>query len=462
MQRRHHLRNSLRIPGFRRLLATRLAGQFGDGVFQASLAGAVLFNPERQTDPAQVAAGFAVLLLPYSLIGPFAGVLLDRWWRQRVLRITNLVRAVGVVAVAAQIAVGYGGVGFYVSTLVIVSFGRFVLSALSASLPHVVSRSELVTANAVSTTTGAMLGALGGGLAIGARLLVGDGNAGYALVAAASAVPYLLAGGVAAGFGRRDLGPSADERSSRETPTEVLLGLRAGLRHICALPAVRNGLATIAVHRLLYGLTTVCTLLLYRNYFTGSGVLRAGLGGLGQVVAALAVGGALAAAVTPTAFRHVGAVVWPAALLLLGGIVQVTLVLPYTLSFQLVAALLLGFVAQGVKISVDTVLQQEVDDTYRGRVFTFYDMLFNVAVVTAAVLTAAALPKDGHSPVEVLVVAAAYVLVAAAYFTGSRRTSAATPRPRARGPAAPPASAVPAGVGRRGRRSAPEARPEVS
>lgn len=28
--------------------------------------------------------GFAVLLLPYSLIGPFAGVLLDHWRRTRV------------------------------------------------------------------------------------------------------------------------------------------------------------------------------------------------------------------------------------------------------------------------------------------------------------------------------------------------------------------------------------------
>ena len=64
----------------------RLAGQFGDGLFQAALAGAVLFDPEHQARAADIASGFAVLLLPYSLIGPFAGVLLDRWWRQRVLR----------------------------------------------------------------------------------------------------------------------------------------------------------------------------------------------------------------------------------------------------------------------------------------------------------------------------------------------------------------------------------------
>jgi len=54
----------LRTRGFRRLLAVRFATQWGDGMFQAALGGALLFNPERQADPLAVAAGLAVLLLP--------------------------------------------------------------------------------------------------------------------------------------------------------------------------------------------------------------------------------------------------------------------------------------------------------------------------------------------------------------------------------------------------------------
>src|SRR6266516_6677674 len=110
-----HLRAALRRPDFRRLFAVRLLGQFGDGVFQASLAGAVLFNPERAAHAADVAAGFAVVLLPYSLVGPFAGVLLDRWWRQRVMVISNVLRAIGVAAVAAEIGLGLHGEPFYAS-----------------------------------------------------------------------------------------------------------------------------------------------------------------------------------------------------------------------------------------------------------------------------------------------------------------------------------------------------------
>ena len=180
---RGHLRIALARRDFRRLLLVRLLGQFGDGVFQISLAGAVLFNPERQAHASEVAAGFAVILLPYCLIGPFAGVLLDRWWRQRVLVVANLVRAVLVLGVAAEVAVGIDNQPFYISALVVVSVNRFFLSTLSASLPHVVNPPELVTANALSTTCGGIAATLGGGFGIAVRPWPGTPTSGTALSA---------------------------------------------------------------------------------------------------------------------------------------------------------------------------------------------------------------------------------------------------------------------------------------
>ena len=78
------------LPDFWRLLKLRAASQFGDGLFQAGLAGGLLFNPERAADPWAVAGAFAVLFLPYSVLGPFAGALLDRWDRRLVLIVANL------------------------------------------------------------------------------------------------------------------------------------------------------------------------------------------------------------------------------------------------------------------------------------------------------------------------------------------------------------------------------------
>ena len=98
-----NLRAVLVVRDFRRLFGVRLAGQFGDGLLQAALATFVLFSPERQPTAASVAGAFAVLFLPYSLVGPFAGVFLDEWRRRQVLVYANFLRAFLVIGVAALV-----------------------------------------------------------------------------------------------------------------------------------------------------------------------------------------------------------------------------------------------------------------------------------------------------------------------------------------------------------------------
>ena len=63
---RSHARGELwrsvrNLPDFWRLLQLRMASQFGDGLFQAGMAGALLFNPDRAADPMAIARAFAVL-----------------------------------------------------------------------------------------------------------------------------------------------------------------------------------------------------------------------------------------------------------------------------------------------------------------------------------------------------------------------------------------------------------------
>lgn len=425
---RWHLPTVLAVPDFRRLFGVRLSAQFADGVFQASLAAAVLFNPERAASAGDVAAGFAVLLLPYSIIGPFAGVLLDRWWRQRVLVMANLSRALAVVGVAAEIAVGLHGQPFYASALVVLSISRFFNAALSAGLPHVVGTDELVTANALSTTLGAIATTAGGSAAVAVRLLGSGDNGGYAITALAAVLPYLVSAVVARGFGRTELGPDQVERSQRETLADIGHGLRAGVRHLHARRAAFLAVAMIGVHRLCYGLWVVCTVLLFRNYYVSDGVFRAGLTGLAQFVTGAAIGGGLAAVVTPAVSRRIGVVRWCALLLTGGALVELVCGLPFRLPLHLLGGVLLAFTSQGVKICVDTQLQRYVLDEFRGRVFAVYDTLFNLALVTAAALTALVLPADGHSPAAVLALAAAYLATAGLYVrAGTRPVPIATP-----------------------------------
>src|SRR5438874_1748964 len=105
-RQRGSLRATLSSRDFRRLLGVRLSSQLVDGLFQAGLAGSLLFNPQKAASASAVAAGFAVLLLPYSFVGPYVGVFLDRWSRRTVIYWANLTRACLVLPTALLIWYG--------------------------------------------------------------------------------------------------------------------------------------------------------------------------------------------------------------------------------------------------------------------------------------------------------------------------------------------------------------------
>jgi len=177
----------------------------------------------------------------------------------------------------------------------------------------------------------------------------------------------------------------------------------------------------IGLHRLCYGVFTLMTLLLYRNTFeSGGGPFPVGILGLGQVVAAAAAGTLLAAAVTPPVVRRIGTTRWIPLLLTGGAVVQVGLGLHVVPAAVVLAGLLLGFVAQAVKICVDTTLQETVEDDFRGRVFSVYDTLFNVTFVVALLLGAVTLPPSGISYPVMVAVALGYLLAAAGYVRATR------------------------------------------
>src|ERR1700752_4241618 len=161
------------LPEFWRLLELRAVSQFGDGLFSAGLAGAILFNPERAAGPWAIAGSFAVLYLPYSLLGPFAGALLDRWDRRLVLVGANVGRLLMVLAVASLLAASAHDLAILVAALIANGFTRFVSSGLSAALPHVVPRKQVVLMNSIATAPGGAAAFLGALFMIVPRWLVG-------------------------------------------------------------------------------------------------------------------------------------------------------------------------------------------------------------------------------------------------------------------------------------------------
>ena len=144
----------LRHANARELLAVRMFGQAGDGLLQTSLATFVLFSPQRESDPRKIALAFGIMLLPYSVVAPFVGIFIDRWSRRSILIRANLLRVITMVAIAIVITGNSANIVLAVLVLISLGISRFVQAALSASLPHVVERDDLVPANALFPTLG--------------------------------------------------------------------------------------------------------------------------------------------------------------------------------------------------------------------------------------------------------------------------------------------------------------------
>lgn len=411
----HAIRHMLKRKDFRRLFGARLSAQFADGVFQASLAGAVLFNPQHASNAADLAASFAILLLPYSLIGPFAGVLLDQNSRARLMVWSNLIRAVLVLGVAVLVWSGIRGVPFFVLALIALSISRFFLSGLSASLPHVVDKHELVSANALTTTAGSVLAVIGGATAIGIRSLVGDGDHGYGLVAAAAAVGYVVGAWAISHFSGEELGPSDSERAKRTTAKAVVVGMWQGARHIIERRPTAAVLGAVSVHRFIFGCTTVAVLLLFKDYVQPDGFIRGGIAGVGQLLGAGALGALVGAVITPAASRLLGKPAWAALVLSVGGVLAMVLFLPFNAPLFLLSGFVLGFTGQASKVCADTIVQETMEEAYRGRVFCVYDTMFNVTFVLGIVTASFVLPSDGVAPLMFILCAVAYVLVGGCY-----------------------------------------------
>ncbi|GAB2689039.1 MFS transporter [Kitasatospora kifunensis] len=414
----------LRTRDFRRLLAARLLSQLSDGVFQVSLASYVIFSPERQSSPADIASMLAVLLLPFSVIGPFAGVLLDRWRRRQVLYLGNLARF-GLGVVTAGLLLGQVPEWlFFASALLVTALNRFILAGLSAALPRVVAPTQLITANALSPTAGTVAAACGGGIGFLFHQVMAPGPRADAALVSLAAVLYLAAALAAHKMAPDLLGPEhhPDRPDLRAALGQAGKSLVEGVRYLAkeSRPAV-HALAAVTAARFCYGVLIVTVLMLSRYTFNDPADSQAGLATLGTALGFSAFGFFLAAVVSPWFTRRIGLSGWIVACLASAAVFVPALGLFFDAGPVMAAALLLGVVTQGSKICADTIVQNAVEDDYRGRIFALYDVLFNVAFVAAAGVTALVLPLNGRSVGVLLGVAAAYALSAALYARASRR-----------------------------------------
>ena len=424
----HDLRIVWAERDFRRLLSTRMISQTGDGIFTAGLGTYVFFNAATFPNPARGAAAFAVLYGPYSLIGPFAGVFIDRWSRRQILTYSALLRSLFVVVTAAFMASGNLGVPLYISVLLVLGVNRFFLSSLSAALPHVVAGDKLVMGNSVSPTVGGTLAALGGIVGLGVNAATGNTEAGAAITLLVAGACYVAASLVARTMQRDLLGPAREP--GQPEPARVLtelrvvaMGLVKGVSYIVRRRGPATALAATGGNRLFYGILFLMSILLYRNFFYRGVKPSTAEAHYGYLVAAVALGYLCAALLTPPITRRLTKPAYITVLLAASAVLTGFLGATFSQIGFIIMGFCLGLAGQGIAISATTILQEQLPDNYRGRAFSYYDMMFNITFAAGALISVPFMPLSGHSPTLIVVIAVGYALVAAGYWLTGRHSA---------------------------------------
>jgi len=413
------LRVLWRAKGFRRLTYSRLMSQGGDGMFQVGIATAFFFDPTHATSGRDIAIGFATLLAPFTIVGPFVGPLTDRWQRQRIVLVGNLVRLALVAGILACVVGGAPLWSLYTLALLTLSVNRFLLAAMTAGLPQVVPPGELLAANSVLPTLGTLAAALGG--AIGAVLsFVAPSSSDTSIALAAlsgAAIAFGLSSWLTTLLRRTDLGPvhPLERLDFARQLRELVAELMAGVRHLAERRTPLHALGVMSAQRFLYGILFVAAILMSRSVFGATNGTDA-LANFTIVLGFAAIGFALAAVVTPVFGDRVDRHRWIVLCLLVGAIGQGLLALSTAVWALLTAAVVVSFAVQGAKIAIDTIIQRDTDDSVRGRAFTLYDVLYNVAFISAACAGGWLLPDSGYAAPVMWALVFAYVVVAAIYW----------------------------------------------
>jgi MFS family permease len=381
---------------FRALLASRFASQVAEGAFMAGVFNAVVFLPESQSTVRGFALATALTLLPFALLEPFAGVLVDRWPRRPVLVGLPLARA----AAAVLALPAFGSAAIYAGALIVFSGNRLFQATTTAVIPRVVGAAGehpqepgstaddtlLFTANTIASIVGTV--ALFGGIAAGGYVAAAAGT--WAVITLSGAL--WVATSALAGRLSSALPPMKAGAALRGELAAVMADLGDGFRRIVGTPAALAPVLTVAVGQFLQVMVIATVLVVIRESLGGGLVSFSGLvgaGGLGVLLGYLTAGALRA--LMPNRLLMGAAFVLAAVALIPSLVVGVdALALAFT-----VGAVLLGVSYGWTRVPADTLAQRAVPDRYRGRVFTAIDLGFNTARVIGALVAVVVVPLFG-------------------------------------------------------------------
>jgi len=140
----------------------QIISQLGDRLDQMALIALVYLRAPGST--LEIAKILSFTIIPVFLIGPIAGVYVDRWDRRRTMYICDLLRASLVFTIPFFLFYAKSLIPIYLIIFVVFSIGRFFVPAKLSIIPDLVEKKDLLMANSLVNTTGMIAAILGFGV----------------------------------------------------------------------------------------------------------------------------------------------------------------------------------------------------------------------------------------------------------------------------------------------------------
>jgi len=140
----------------------QIVSQLGDRLDQMALIGFIYARSPGSTW--EIAKMLSFTIIPVFLIGPVAGVYVDRWDRRRTMYVCDFLRAALVLTIPLFLFYTRHLSAIYLIIFIVFCVGRFFVPAKLAIIPELVPKNDLLLANSLVNTTGMIAAVLGFGI----------------------------------------------------------------------------------------------------------------------------------------------------------------------------------------------------------------------------------------------------------------------------------------------------------
>lgn len=360
---------------FRWVLSTSAVMNLGDGVIVAA---GPLLVASLTGDPFLVSLAYVVEFVPSLVLGAYAGVIVDRVDRRRMVIVVNVIRAAVIAILAGTIVTGYVSIALVLLTLLVLAtaetFGDLASSSL---LPRLVPREGLGLANARLNGTYLIPNQLIGP-PIGAFLFA----AGAAVPFVANALTYLagaiLVSRIASSLAARPERARQEGDGSQAAIRGIWHELVEGFRWLLAHPPMRTLVLTIVAFNVTFGAAWSVLVLYARDQ------LEMGAIGFGLITTASAIGGIIGTAGYGWLERRLSLADMMRIGLLIETATHLTLALTHSPVVALITFVVFGAHAFVWVTTSTTIRQRAVPDALLGRVSGIYRVGVNLGIVVGA------------------------------------------------------------------------------